>query len=154
LLPSLEISGTWMGMHFITRERIHVDRTATAWAILRFIDPDATFEFVPRTRDIRKLAGIPFDIRSAELSHRGGRCTFESLLDKYELSDPALRRMAAIIRGADLPLEDDPPPESPGVLAIFDGIRDGSAGDQERLATGCVVCDALYAYCQNVREAR
>src|SRR6266852_3016754 len=111
-LPSLKASGTQMGLHFITRERIHVDRTGTAWTILRFIDPDATFEFVPRTRDIRKFAGIPIDVRGAELSHRDGRCTFESLLDKYELRDPALRRMAAIIRGADLPLEEDRPPES------------------------------------------
>jgi len=134
-------------MHFITRERIHVDRTATAWAIQRFVDPDATFEFVPRTRDIRNLVGTPFDIRGAELSHRDGRCTFDSLLDKHELRDPALRRMAAIIRGADLPHEDDPPPESPGVLAIFDGIRDSSATDDERLEKGLVVCEALYAYC-------
>ncbi len=135
------------GMHFITRERIHVDRTATAWAIRRFIDPDATFEFVPRTRDVRKLAGIPFDIRGAELSHRDGHCTFESLLDKYELHDPALRRMAAIVRGADLPSEEGVPVESPGLLAVFDGIRDGSATDPERLDGGSVVCDALYAYC-------
>jgi hypothetical protein len=134
-------------MHFITRERIHVDRTATAWAIQRFIDPDATFEFVPRTRDIRNLVGTPFDIRGAELSHRDGRCTFDSLLDKHELRDPALRRMAAIIRGADLPHEDNPPPESPGMLAIFDGIRDSSASDDERLEKGRVVCEALYAYC-------
>lgn len=136
-------------MHFITRERIHVDRTATAWAIRRFIDPDATFEFVPRTRDVRKLAGIPFDIRGAELSHRDGRCTFESLLDKYELRDPALRRMAAIVRGADLPSEDGMRVESPGLLAVFDGIRDGSTTDQERLDRGSVVCDALYAYCRS-----
>lgn len=135
-------------MHFITRERIHVDRTATAWAIQRFIDPQATFEFVPRTRDIRTLSGTPFDIRGAELSHREGRCTFESLLDKYELRDPALRRMAEIIRGADLPLEDDRPPESAGVLAIFDGIRDSSDADDERLERGRVVCEALYAYCR------
>jgi hypothetical protein len=136
-----------MGMHFVTRERIHVDRTATAWAIRRFIDPNATFEFVPRTRDIRKLDGIPFDVRGAELSHRDGRCTFESLLEKYELRDPALRRMAAIIRGADLPHEDATPPESAGLLAIFDGIRDASATDEQRLERGSVVCEALYAYC-------
>jgi len=136
-----------MGMHFVTRERIHVDRTATAWAIRRFIDPNATFEFVPRTRDIRKLDGIPFDVRGAELSHRDGRCTFESLLEKYELRDPALRRMATIIRGADLPHEDATPPESAGLLAIFDGIRDGSSTDEQRLERGSVVCDALYAYC-------
>jgi hypothetical protein len=62
--------------------------------------------------------------------------------------------LAAIIRGADLPLEEDRPPESPCVLAIFDGIRDGSATDQERLERGCVVCDALYIYCQaDVRAA-
>jgi hypothetical protein len=136
-----------MGMHFVTRERIHVDRTATAWAIRRFIDPKATFEFVPRTRDVRKLEGIPFDVRGAELSHRDGRCTFESLLEKYELRDPALRRMATIIRGADLPHEDATPPESAGLLAIFDGIRDGSSTDEQRLERGSVVCDALYAYC-------
>jgi len=143
-----------MGMHFITRERIHVDRTATAWAIRRFIDPDATFEFVPRTRDIRKLIGVPFDIRGAELSHRDGRCTFECLLDKYEMRDRALRRMAAIVRGADLPHEDATPPESAGLLAIFDGIRDGSATDEERLERGGVVCDALYANCRSADAAQ
>jgi len=136
-----------MGMHFVTRERIHVDRTATAWAIRRFVDPNATFEFVPRTRDIRKLDGIPFDVRGAELSHHDGRCTFESLLEKYELRDPALRRMATIIRGADLPHEDASPPESAGLLAIFDGIRDASSTDEQRLERGSVVCEALYAYC-------
>jgi hypothetical protein len=136
-----------MGMHFVTRERIHVDRTATAWAIRRFVDQNATFEFVPRTRDIRKLDGIPFDVRGAELSHHDGRCTFESLLEKYELRDPALRRMATIIRGADLPHEDATPPESAGLLAIFDGIRDASSTDAQRLERGSVVCEALYAYC-------
>ena len=136
-------------VHFITRERIHVDRIATAWAIRRFIDPQASFEFVPRTRDVSRLLGIPFDIRGAELGHRNGRCTFESLLEKYELRDRALRRMAAIIRGADLPHEEGGPPESPGVLAVFDGIRDSASTDEERLARGGAVCDALYAYCNS-----
>lgn len=134
-------------MHFITREHVHVDRIATAWAIRRFIDPKATFEFVRRTSDVSKLDGIAFDIRGAELSHRDGRCTFERLLDKYELRDRALARMGAIIRGADLPHEEGQPPESPGVLAVFDGIRDTSATDAERLERGAAVCDALYAYC-------
>ena len=134
-------------MHFITRERIHVDRIATAWAIRRFVDPSATFEFVPRTRNIAVMAGTPFDIRGAELGHRNGRCTFETLLEKYELRDPALRRMAAIVRGADLPHEDGAPPESAGVLAVFDGVRDTALTDQERLERGVAVCEALYAYC-------
>src|SRR5712691_7283917 len=104
-------------MHFVTREHINVDRIATAWAIRRFVDPSATFEFIARTRDVRRVEGIPFDIRRAELGHRDGRCTFESLLEKYELRDQALTRMARIIRGADLPHEDGAPPESAGVLA-------------------------------------
>ncbi len=134
-------------MHVVTRERVHVDRIATAWAIRRFVDPEATFEFVKRTRDISAVGGIPFDIRGAELGHRGGRCTFENLLEKYELRDRSLRRMAAIIRGADLPHEDGAPHESAGVAAVFDGIRDMASSDDERLRLGAAVCDALYAYC-------
>jgi hypothetical protein len=139
-------------MHFVTREHVHVDRIATAWAIRRFVDPEATFEFVARTRDVGKLAGIPFDIRGAELSHRDGRCTFQRLLDKYELRDRALHRMGAIIRGADLPHEDGLPPEAAGVQAIFDGIRDTASTDEERLERGAAVCDALYAYCADDRS--
>jgi hypothetical protein len=140
-------------MHFITRERIHVDRIATAWAIRRFIDADATFQFVSRTRDVTPLQGIPFDLRGAELGHRGGRCTLEALIEKYELSDETLRRMARIIRAADLPQEEPTPAVAAGVLAIFDGVRDGCETDQERLERGSVVCDALYAYCRGNREA-
>jgi hypothetical protein len=140
-------------MHFITRERIHVDRIATAWAIRRFVDPGATFQFVAWRTDVRPLEGIPFDVRGAELSHRGGRCTLEALIEKYELADEGLRRMARIIRAADLPQEEPTPAVAAGVLAVFDGIRDGSATDQERLDRGFVVCDALYTYCRASRNA-
>ena len=140
-------------MHFVTRERIHVDRIATAWAIRRFIDPDATFEFVPRTKDVGSMNGIPFDVRGVELSHRRRRCTLDALIAKYELSDRPLRRMAHVIRAADLPQEEPAPAIAAGILAIFDGIRDGSETDQERLHRGSVVCDALYAYCSNWKEA-
>jgi hypothetical protein len=135
-------------MHFITRERIHVDRIATAWAIRRFVDAGATFEFVSRTRDVSGLPGIPFDLRGAELGHHRGRCTLEALIDKYEITDETLRRMAHIIRAADLPLEEPSPAVAPGVLAVFDGVRDGSDTDQERMERGFVVCEALYAYCR------
>lgn len=140
-------------MHFITRERVHVDRIATAWAIRRFIDADATFEFVPRTTDLSAATGIPFDIRGAELGHHRGRCTLEALIAMYELTDEALKRMGRIIRAADLPQEEPAPAVAPGVRAIFDGIRDASETDHERLERGFVVCDALYAYCQQTREA-
>jgi hypothetical protein len=140
-------------MHFITRERIHVDRIATAWAIRRFIDANATFQFVARTTDVTRLPGIPFDLRGVELSHREGRCTLEALIEKYELTDEALRRMARIIRAADLPQEEPRPAIADGVLAIFDGIRDGCATDEERLERGFVVCEALYTYSRRFREA-
>lgn len=140
-------------MHFVTRERIHVDRIATAWAIRRFVDPEATFEFVRRTRDVREMPGITFDMRGGELSHHKGRCTLEALIARYEIADPALRRMALIIRAADLPQEDPAPAVAAGVLAIFDGIRDGSANDEERLERGSVVCDALYTYCRQSEDA-
>lgn len=134
-------------MHFITRERVHVDRIATAWAIRRFVDPRATFEFVARTRDVKTMHGVPFDLRGAELGHRDGRCTLEALIEKYEIHDQAVRRMAQIIHAADLPQDDPAPIVATGVRAIFDGIRDGSATDQERLDRGFVVCDALYKFC-------
>jgi len=135
-------------VHFVTRERIHVDRIACAWAIRRFVDPEATFEFVAWTKDARKVAGIPFDMRGAELGHRNGRCTMQILLEKYELREASLQRMAAIIRGADLPMADGTPSESAGVQAVFDGIRDTATTDQERLERGIPICDALYTYCR------
>jgi len=134
-------------MRYVTRERLHVDRIATAWAIRRFVDPQATFSFVPRERDPQRLDAIAFDIRGAELSHRAGRCTFEVLLETRGLADPALARMAAIVHGADLPHGNDAPTESAGVEAVFDGIRDSELSDGDRLARGSAVCEALYAYC-------
>jgi hypothetical protein len=136
-----------LSVQYVTRARIHVDRIATAWAIRRFVDPQATFVFVDRNRDVAGLDAIPFDVRGAELGHRGGRCTFETLLSVYELTEPGLRRMAAVIRGADLPHEDASPLESPGVAAIFDGLRDSDLSDEDRLERGFAICDSLFSYC-------
>ena len=137
-----------MSGRYVTRERAHVDRVATAWAIRRFVDPDATFAFVKRTADIDAVDGTPFDIRGALLSHRGERCTFEVLLEEHGLGDAALARMGSIVRGADLPHEDGLAPESDGVRAVFDAIRDSDVTDDERLQIGSAICDALYAYCR------
>ena len=136
-------------MLFVTRQRLHVDRIVTAWAIRRFVDPAARFAFVPRTTDVDTIAGTPFDIRGAELSHHGARCTFEVLLERHRLTDPALGRVGLIVRGADLPTEDAVPPESSGVRAVFDGLRDADLSDQERLQIGSAFCDALYAFCSS-----
>ena len=134
-------------MRFVTRERLHVDRIATAWGIRRFVDPEASFAFVPRTKDVDGISGTAFDMRGAELSHRGARCTFEVLLERHGLTDPALHRMGLIVRGADLPHEDTAPAESNGVRAVFDGLRDAALSDDERLRIGSAFCDALYAFC-------
>lgn len=139
-------------MLFVTRERIHVDRIATAWAIRRFVDPDARFSFVPRSSAL-PTEGVTFDMRGAEIGHRDGRCTLDALIDKYALDDEGLRRMAVIIRAADLPQHEPSPALAAGVLAIFDGIRDGCETDDDRLERGSVVCDALYAYCVNHTDA-
>lgn len=135
-------------MRYVTRERIHVDRIASAWAIRRFVDRDATFEFIPRTGDVSAMEAIPFDLRGAELSHHDGRCTFDAVLAKYGLQDAGLHRMATIIRRADLPYSEPAVAEAPGVLAVLTGVRDGSDTDEQRLQRGSVVCDALYTYCQ------
>jgi hypothetical protein len=134
-------------MRYVTRERLHVDRIATAWAIRRFVDADATFAFVARERDPGQVDGTAFDMRGAELSHRGGKCTFEVLIERHALEDPALHRMAAIVHGADLPHEDGAPAESAGIQAMFDGIRDAEMSDDDRLSRGAAICEALYAYC-------
>ncbi len=134
---------------YITRERVHIDRIATAWAIRRFVDPQATFAFVGRERDPASLDGTPFDMRGSELSHRDDKVTFEVLLSRQGLADPAILRMAAIVHAVDT--QEDGAPEASGVGAVFDGIRDGLATDGERLQVGFAVCDALYAYCGGAR---
>ena len=131
---------------YVTRQRVHIDRIATAWAIRRFVDRGATFAFVERERDPAQLDGTPFDMRGSELSHQGAKVTFEVLLDRHSLDEPALARMARIVRAVDT--HEDPTPESTGVGAVFDGIRDGLSTDDERMKAGFAVCDALYAYCK------
>src|SRR5258708_36530643 len=121
-------------MRYVTRERLHVDRIATAWALRRFVDPEATFVFVARTKDVRGMPETPFDVPGAALSHRGPRCTFEVLVETRDLRGPALDRMGQIIRGAGLPHEDGLPAESAGVRAPFDARRGGAMAAAERPA--------------------
>ena len=135
---------------YVTRERVHIDRIATAWAIRRFVDPQATFAFVERERDPGSLEGTAFDMRGSDLRHRDGKVTFEVLLERHGLRDAALRRMAEIVHAVDT-LEGDMP-EAVGVGAVFDGIRDGLATDDARMEAGFAVCDALYAHCGGARR--
>lgn len=134
-------------MQFVTRSRVHIDRIATAWAITRFIDADATFVFVDRNADVSGLNAIPFDIRGAELGHHAGRCTFEVLLDSYELRDPALRRMGQIVRAIDMPFDSEMKEDLAALTAAFDDLRDADLSDDDRLARGRLLCEELYEKC-------
>ena len=137
-------------MKWITRERPKVDRIACPWLIARFIDPGADFLFVPAAEVIseaERSGAIPFDVPGAELGHVGDQCSFDAVLAKYRLTDPALGRLALIVRGADtdrLELA----PEAAGLRALSRGLGLVFADDHEQLAHGLVVYDALYAWCR------
>ncbi len=141
-------------MKWITRERPKIDRVACPWLIARFIDTDAEFLFAPPTEVIRlaeSLGATPFDVEGVELSHDGPLCSFDALLAKYRLTDPALAELAVIVRGADT-ARLDLAPQAAGLLAISLGLSRLFADDHEQLRHGFVVYDALYAWAKHVRD--
>ncbi len=143
-------------MRWITRARPKIDRIACPWLITRFIDPKAEFFFVPPDQVMARaseLAATPFDVEGVELSHDGLRCSFDALLTKYELSDPALAEMAAIIRGADT-AHLELAPQAAGLLAISLGLSRNFADDHDQLDMGMVIYDALYSWAKFVRDER
>jgi hypothetical protein len=140
-------------MRWITRERPKVDRVACPWLVMRFVDREAEFFFVAPDEVASRAAeldAIPFDVDGVELSHVGPLCSFDAFLEKYELDDPALRELAAIVRGADT-ARLDLAPESAGLLAVSLGLSRLHADDHEQLRQGFVVYDALYAWLTGAR---
>jgi hypothetical protein len=144
-------------MKWITRERVKVDRVACPWLIKKLVDPDAEFLFVPdqQVLDVAEHEGaIPYDVPGVELGHHDGRCSFEAIMTKYGIDDPAMQLLAKIVHGADV--EDDlyGRPEPQGLKAIAEGFRHlGFKDDHEILAAEWVVYDALYAYCRRLVQA-
>lgn len=141
-------------MQWITRERPKIDRVACPWLIKRFIDPAAEFVFAPAADVLRRAeetSAIPFDVEGAELSHEGPRCSFDALLSKYRLADPALDEIAAIVRGADT-ARLDLAPQAAGLLAISLGLSYNFRDDHEQLEHGFVIYDALLAWSRHVRN--
>ena len=138
-------------MKWITRSHVHVDRVACPWLILRFIDSEAEFLFVPRSQ-IKKVAAdtsaTPFDAPDVELGHHEGRCSFESFILKYELKDPALVRMAKIVHAADSETDIDKDPIARGLEAIASGYSLRYPDDEENLSRQFDVYDALYTWCR------
>jgi len=138
-------------MKWITRERPKIDRIACPWLIKRFIDQSPEFLYVPSDQ-VRRLAdetgAIPYDVPGVELSHVGELCSFDAFLKKYGLKDPALERLAAIVRGADTSRL-DLTPQSPGLYAISVGLSGIFRDDHEMLKHGLVLYEALYAWCRS-----
>lgn len=140
-------------MKWITRERPKIDRIACPWLIARFVDKKAEFLYVPTHKVLsvaEETGAIPYDVPGVELSHVGELCSFDAVLKKYRLDDPALARLAAIVRGADTSRL-DLTPESAGLYAISLGLSQNFADDHEMLRHGLVVYDALYAWCRTSR---
>lgn len=138
-------------MKWVTRERPMVDRIACPWLIKRFVDPEAEFLYVPADEVMATAAregATPYDVPGVELGHHGTECSFDAIVKKYDLDDPALHSLALIVRGADTDAR-DLTPESAGLYAIAGGFRMVYADDREQLEREMPVYDALYAYCQS-----
>jgi len=135
-------------MRWVTRQRAKVDRIACPWLIRNFIDPDAVFVFLPPDTDWAAVSdGIVFDVPECELGHHGAECSFDAIMRKYQLADPALVELAKIVRSADT-TDRSWAPEGAGLEAIADGFRRIARDDHDNLALQFCVYDALYAHCQ------
>jgi hypothetical protein len=139
-------------MKWITRERVKVDRVACPWLIKKYVDPEAEFLFVPPDQVLivaERVGAIPYDVPNVELGHHEGRCSFEAIVSKYRIEDPAILLLSKIVHGADVAQNLHGRPEAAGLKAIAEGFRHlGLKDDHEVLAKEFIVYDALYAYCQ------
>jgi hypothetical protein len=139
---------------WVTRARPKIDRIACPWLIARFIDKAPEFLYVPAGEVLavaEATGAVPYDIPGVEMSHVGELCSFDAFLAKHQLDDPALRQLAAIVRGADTSRL-DLTPQSAGLYAISLGLSRAFADDHEVLAHGLVMYDALYAWCVSCQE--
>lgn len=138
-------------MKWITRSHIHIDRVACPWLISRFIDSEAEFIFVSKTQVAPiaiEIGAIPYDIPNVELGHQDGKCSFESIIEKYDLTDPALLRLAKIVHAADIETDLHTDEIAPGLEAIAVGYSLRFPDDNENLSRQFEVYDALYSWCR------
>jgi hypothetical protein len=139
-------------MKWITRKNANVDRIACPWLIRKFVDKDPVFMYVP-SEDVLAAAereqAIPYDVKGVELGHVDGRCSFESIMVKYNLTDPALQKLARIVHGADVAPDIDIVPEARGLNAIAHGFAElHGDNDHEKIRLETPMYDALYAWCR------
>ena len=140
-------------MKWVTRKNASVDRIACPWLIKRFIDPEAEFLYVPAPEVVavaERQGALPYDVGGVELGHVNGRCSFESILLKYDLQEPALHRLAMIVHGADVTPDLGITPEAAGLKAIAHGFAMvHGENDHLKLELETPLYDALYAWCQH-----
>jgi rhodanese-related sulfurtransferase len=138
---------------WVTRERPKIDRIACPWLIRRFIDPTATFIYVPADRVLaiaRETEATPYDVAGVEFTHESDRCSFDTFLRIYGIADPALEHLASIVRGADTSRH-DLTPQCGGLFAISLGLSVNFPDDHEMLEHGMVIYDALYTWCRSLQ---
>jgi hypothetical protein len=134
---------------WVTREHPKTDRIACPWLIRKFIDPDAEIVYVPHDQVLayaEREGATSFDAPGAKYTHRGNKCSFETLVEEYKIDDPAIALLAKVVHGADVSADRDATPESRGLLAIADGFALLGVDDQRQLELELPVYDALYVW--------
>ena len=137
-------------MKWVTRQYVHVDRTACPWLIKRFVDPNAEFIFVPTEKIeeiVKKESAIPYDVSLAELGHHGEKCSFDAIIEKYGINDEAVLNLALIVRAADTD-KLATVPEAAGLEGIMMGIGIVAKDDYEAIEKARIIYDALYTHCK------
>ena len=143
-------------MKWITREHPKIDRIACPWLIKRFIDPEATFLYVPAGEVVEKsihYQAIPYDVQGVEYTHYGDQCTFDYILKKHGIKDSALNTMAGIVRGADTDRHEIAQ-EASGLWAISAGLAHNINDDHELLERGMMLYDALYSWAKYLQKEK
>src|ERR1700712_1467701 len=143
-------------MKWITRERPKIDRIACPWLIKRFIDPNAEIIYVPFAEVLTKaeeLGAIPFDLPGVEYTHYEDQCSFDYFIKKHQLKDPALDRVASIVRGADTDRHDFAP-QAAGLEAIFSGLAYNIKDDLQLLELGMTIYDGLHSWARHLYQLK
>ncbi|MER9681392.1 chromate resistance protein [Mesorhizobium sp. M0115] len=143
--------GELKGRTWVTRRDVHVDRIACSWLIRRFIDADATIRFVAGKGYVPKEGELRFDMFEGEITHEGDRCSFEVLLARAGITDPALQAISEVVHDIDLKDGKFGREETTGIASLIAGIAMANAGDEQRIAEGASVFDNLYRYFRSKR---
>jgi hypothetical protein len=147
-----EEGGALTGRVWVTRTGVHVDRIASAWLIRRFIDPEARFKFVPAKGYAPEAGELRFDMFEAEFTHEGDRCTFEVLLARAGLDDPALTAIGEIVHDIDLKDAKFGRAGASGIAHLIEGISAARQDDPARIERGAAMLDDLYEYFRAKRD--